>query len=297
MATFGKLAWRELQPFGAEVDFSLCEPLNGDEAARLKQLLFEHQVLIFHGQNLTHDQQAAVMEYIEPVLRLPEFMHFISTDIKKGVLGTQRLPFHSDLSFAENLRLSISLHAVDLVDGGSSTIFASGIRVLDRLPTDLRDRLRSLRALHVMPWNARGQLHRDAYNNSHLSLDPPDWVPRCSHPAILSHPRTGRPVLYVNEMLTSRIEGLPEMESRALLDELFGYIYSPDNLFEHVWHKGDLVIWDNVSTQHARGDVSACGPRTLQKVQLGKVTLEQQWPQYSAEAVRKNLSAGADAGL
>jgi alpha-ketoglutarate-dependent taurine dioxygenase len=37
--------------------------------------------------------------------------------------------------------------------------------------------------------------------------------------------------------------------------------------FDVEWHERDFVIWDNLATQHARGNVTTDGPaRTLRKV-------------------------------
>ena len=68
-------------------------------------------------------------------------------------------------------------------------------------------------------------------------------------------------------MMTTHIEGLPPEESEHLLDELFAVLYSPENTFEHDWRTGDLVVWDNLAAQHARGQVTEQGPeRSLRKV-------------------------------
>jgi len=78
------------------------------------------------------------------------------------------------------------------------------------------------------------------------------------------HPRaTGRENAYINGLLM----GLPKEENEALLEELFAHLYAPENILEHQWRTGDLVIWDNMAAQHARGTVSLDGPpRTLRKV-------------------------------
>ncbi len=86
-------------------------------------------------------------------------------------------------------------------------------------------------------------------------------------PLVRLHPRTGRPLLYVSEMGTSHVVELPRAESDALLAELFAILYDPALVYEHTWRTGDLVIFDNLLMQHARGDVLADGPtRTLRKV-------------------------------
>jgi taurine dioxygenase len=74
-------------------------------------------------------------------------------------------------------------------------------------------------------------------------------------------------LLYTSQQMTARVEGLDPVESEALLDELFAHLYRPEAVLDHEWRQGDLVIWDNLALQHARGNVEIEGPeRTLRKV-------------------------------
>ena len=68
--------------------------------------------------------------------------------------------------------------------------------------------------------------------------------------------------------MTARVVEIDDPEeSEALLQELFAHLYGPANTFEHAWRSGDLVAWDNLAVQHARGPVQQDGPtRTLRKV-------------------------------
>ena len=59
--------------------------------------------------------------------------------------------------------------------------------------------------------------------------------------------------LYVNRLMTARIEGFDRQESDALLEELFAVGEDLAIIYEHVWRPGDLVMWDNLQ-QHARTD-------------------------------------------
>jgi alpha-ketoglutarate-dependent taurine dioxygenase len=86
-------------------------------------------------------------------------------------------------------------------------------------------------------------------------------------PVGFRHPRTGRTMLYVSQMMTREIVGLPSEESEELLETLFSYLYDPAHSWQHDWRKCDLVVWDNLAVQHARPNVSLEGPaRTLRKV-------------------------------
>jgi alpha-ketoglutarate-dependent taurine dioxygenase len=70
-------------------------------------------------------------------------------------------------------------------------------------------------------------------------------------------------------MTTDSIEGLDPEESEELIGALFQALYSDENVLEHRWSTGDLIVWNNVSVVHARGDVSELERRVLQRVTLG----------------------------
>jgi taurine dioxygenase len=67
-------------------------------------------------------------------------------------------------------------------------------------------------------------------------------------------------------MQTDRIAELDPVESEALIEQLFAALYAPDNVYEHRWRPGDLLIWDNLALQHGRDAPER--PRTLRRVTL-----------------------------
>ena len=77
-------------------------------------------------------------------------------------------------------------------------------------------------------------------------------APQYFHPVARTHPATGRKALYVNRLMTDMIEGLPEDESEETLKQLFEHSEKPEFVYEHVWKIGDLVMWDNRCSMHAR---------------------------------------------
>lgn len=266
----GRLSWSEMRPFGVEVDFDLRQALQPEEQECLRSLLWQKEIVVFHGQHIPHSRQVEIMGIFgPPVSSGLEGAIQLSTDRDKGEGGTRALPFHSDYAFLPHPRPANALYGLDLIDGASATRFASATRPLARLPPALRKRISGLSA--VSCWTAGEYVPVDS------TRPLANWVPRTSHPMIMAHPISGRAVVYATEMQTAFIEGLPAEESQALLKEVLSYIYAPDNIYEHAWHIGDWVIWDNIATQHARGDLKSVGLRTMQKVQLGS-TFEEQWP-------------------
>ena len=71
-----------------------------------------------------------------------------------------------------------------------------------------------------------------------------------SHPVFLTHPITGRKVIYVNPGFTVKIDGMDPAESRQLLDELFAHVLQPQFRYVHRWAVGDVLLWDHIGTWH-----------------------------------------------
>jgi taurine dioxygenase len=175
------------------------------------------------------------------------------------------LLFHSDFAFTVAPVDALSLHAVDVPADGAPTRFANAVHAARVLPDDLRSRLAGRRVVNV--------------HDFHLPNDRPMRVaeahprsPRYEHPVIGVHTRTGEPVVMANEMHSDHVVGVPPAESRALLTDLFGVLYADENVLEHRWATGDLVLWDNVALHHGRRDIPRDEPRTLQRVTLGDYT-------------------------
>ncbi len=86
-------------------------------------------------------------------------------------------------------------------------------------------------------------------------VDVPDDLSRSLHyfhPVFITHPDTGRKTLFVDRLMTARIEGVSREDSAAILDELYTIGERPDFIYEHRWRLGDVVMWDNRCTIHAR---------------------------------------------
>jgi alpha-ketoglutarate-dependent taurine dioxygenase len=90
-----------------------------------------------------------------------------------------------------------------------------------------------------------------------------DATSQAVHPVVRTHDETNRKALYVNRLMSVRIEDMPEPESDALLELLFDHSENPEFVYTHVWRKGDLVIWDNRCSSHARTDFPSDQRRLL----------------------------------
>ena len=71
--------------------------------------------------------------------------------------------------------------------------------------------------------------------------------------------------------MSARIEGLSKEESEDALNQLFEISEDPAIIFEHEWKLGDMVIWDNWCSIHARNDF----PRDQERL-MRRCTIEGQ---------------------
>jgi len=279
MSGAAPLEHRPLEPFGAEVNLDLSTPLTPARAAALRDLFFTRSLLVFRNQHLSMDDQKRVVSYVGSVLE-PSSGYLSPED---GILNTAHLDFHSDLCSTPLPFDAISLHAQDVDEGRTSTRFASGLRAYALLSEAMKAKVQALQVNMVQTVADKRRLRYDAPADA-LSL---------VRPLVLTHRTTGEPILYCSESSAARIEGWPQRESDALLAELFSALYAPTNQYEHVWRNGDLVIWDNLSLQHARDALPADRPRRLQRVVAGLKTLREQVPGYDLTPVMSEVDRRA----
>jgi taurine dioxygenase len=89
-----------------------------------------------------------------------------------------------------------------------------------------------------------------------------------THPVVRTHPITGRRALFVNGDYTTQIDGWTPEESEPLLQYLYAQVARAEYVYRHKWRVGDLVIWDNRSTQHAVVGDTGGAERVLHRVTL-----------------------------
>jgi taurine dioxygenase len=258
---------------GAEIKgLDPCQVLDDGTVAALREAWLRHHVLLFRDLDMSEAQQIRFAGYFGPATetnpsvnkkRRPDAdprMMLVSNIRENGkLIGTLpdgELQFHSDSAFAERPLSATVLYGVILTSTGGNTRFVNMHEVLDSLPDDLRAAIAGRRARNVFDFLTQVKTAK---------LDRETAV-HFAHPAIRTHPETGRETLYVNRLMTEEIEGIPEAESDALLETLFEATERSPFTYEHVWRKGDMIIWDNRSVQHARTDYPPDEPRLLRRV-------------------------------
>jgi taurine dioxygenase len=264
---------RQVSPaLGLEVEgIDLAQPLSEDEFRRITQAWHDGLILLFRDQRLDEAEQAAFgarFGELGKVLQQhggrgshPGVM-YISNIVENGkligALPDGEMYFHSDQCYSERPAMATMLYAMEIPSRGGNTLFANMYKAYDTLPEDVKSRIGSRKAWNV--YDYAGHPTRKGAAN-------PD-APRYAHPVVRTHPATGRKALYVNRLMTQSIEGLPAPESDALLEYLFDHSEQSQFVYEHVWRPGDLVLWDNRCTLHARTDFDASERRLLRRVAL-----------------------------
>ena len=144
------------------------------------------------------------------------------------------------------------LHAQELPAEGGDTLFANMHLAWDTLPAALRHAVRGARAEHSYLVQYEELRRRNPWRPA-LTPAQIDEVQPVVHPVVRTHPETGRQALFVSEHFTTRIVGIPDDESRALLAELFAHSVRPEHVYRHRWAPHDMVFWDNRSLMHLAG--------------------------------------------
>jgi taurine dioxygenase len=251
---------------GAEVaGFDARTSPSTEEVRALQRAYAEHHLLLLRDQVLSAPDQERFVSLFGPLiddLADGRVSGFIS-NVMDEKAGDGPLPFHADYSFTAHPVHGIALYAIELPPGGTSTWFANGARAAATLPADLRAAVARRTATHSLGVFATGD--PGARSRDHVL---PDDVPRHDHPVLRTHPRTGEPVLFITDLHVERVNGVDEAASEALIASLLGHLYAPENVYEHRWQVGDLVVWDNEALQHSRTDVSQAKPRTFRRNSL-----------------------------
>jgi len=253
--------------FGAEVAEAALDALLATEATEAwHRALADHQIVVFRGLALEADGQVALATTLgEPLVESPtgRTYQFVSNSHEEGILGDERFAYHSDHAFMNEPIDTISLYALEVPAEGTSTRFVNAVAAARALPDDLRSRLEGRSARHSIDPASR---HEDVAVRA--PRRPPDAI-HSFHPILWEASRSADPVLYMSEQQTDLIEHLEETESAALIERVFDHLYCGRFTYEHEWHQGDLVVWDNRALQHARDAIPEGSTRNLRRVSVG----------------------------
>ena len=253
----------------------LRQPMAPETAAEINAAWLEHLVLNFPDQEISPEDQsrfAAAFGKVGKYHRPKERQHpdhasttymLISNIREKGQpIGAHpdgEMMFHTDTAYHENPHKATTLYGVECPARGGNTLFSNQYMVYDALSDDLKRRLDGAVAVNVYEFGTTVKTF-DRYDR--------EKVPHHTHPVLRRHPETGRVAVYVAPLMTEEIVGFPDAESREILAGIYEIQKRPEFIYAHQWRVGDLVMWDNRCTVHARTDFSPDERRLLRRVTI-----------------------------
>ena len=251
---------------------ALCGDLDRRVFDEIVDAWHEYAVLVFPGQHLDDERQAAFSRLLGPLENVAIFRPgddagfgdapaavaanrqafvYLTNETKEGGLaapGSERdlllkgnTAWHTDSSFKRVPAKASLLSARAVPDTGGETEWADMRAAWDALDPVTQARLEGKTAVHSYAYSQGLVGAADAARLSRL--------PPVEHPVMRRHSATGRKVLYIGRH-ASHIVGEDEAESRALLRRLCDEACRPPRLFAHRWRAGDLVMWDNRAVLH-----------------------------------------------
>jgi len=251
------------QHIGAEIrGIDLRDQLDTDTVQAIHQAWLDHVVLLFRGQSFSQEDLIRVTGYfgeLAPLSRPPKFFPkgysrllpniMMISNIREngetiGALPDGEMNFHHDQIHSEVPHNGTLLYSLEIPSYGGDTLFASGYAAYESLEPAIKQKLEGRRAFHHYNYGTTtrgGAGGVEAFSES-------------VHPVFRTHDETGRKAIYVNRLMTVRIEDMPQAESDALLNALFDHSEKPEFVYRHVWRVSDLIVWDNRCSMHARDD-------------------------------------------
>ena len=257
------------EAIGARIEgVDLSRDLDPGTFDTVKRALFEHAIIVVPGQTLDEDDQERFCRYFgelemvrsgEATSDHPAVLMItnVTDSGRPTALEDGEMMFHYDQCYYENPALGSTLYAIEVPDEGGNTLFANCRLAYEALDDGWKARLDGLRALHYYDYKRDPTLRPSTINP-----DAPQWV----HPVVRTHPETGKKAIYVNRLMTLWIKGIDRDESDEILDYLFAHIEKPEFVYEHEWTVGELIMWDNRCSAHARTWFSPEKRRMMRRV-------------------------------
>ncbi|HEX4926948.1 MAG TPA: TauD/TfdA family dioxygenase [Burkholderiales bacterium] len=160
--------------------------------------------------------------------------------------------WHSDTTYLARPPLATLLYAVETPSHGGDTLFASTSAAYDALSQGMQrmlDGLVGVNSAGLKHGGGRHQVHKTIHSMKLHDIENAERF-EAEHPAVRTHPETGRKALYVSRSHTVRFKGMSEEESRPLIAFLQAHQTRPEFTCRVRWEPGTLTLWDNRCTQH-----------------------------------------------
>lgn len=258
---------------GAEVrGLDLAKPIDDELFATLHAALLEHQVLVFRDQqHIEPAHHLALAERFGTPVPHPAYPTVPGYPAVNILASSKDAPtkidsWHTDMTFLECPPLGSILRAIEIPASGGDTSFASLFAAHDALSDRMRRYLDGLEAEHSFAYGFRHSLAEPG-GPERLAEAVRQNPPR-RHPVVRTHPESGRKALFVNRLFTTRLLGLDERESEAVLAFLYAWLETPEFSFRLRWQPGTIAFWDNRATLHRPTNDYFPATRIMQRITI-----------------------------
>ena len=264
--------------FGVEISgIDLASPLTDAAFKDIERAFFAGQLMMFRDQSLSPAQFRSFARRFglpEPHV-IDQFHHPACADIlilsnvvedgRPTGLADAGTYFHTDYSYLDVPARCTMVYSITVPKVGGDTLFANQYAAYDDLSDAMKARIENLVGLHH--YGNRDDLNEASRTVASVLTNEQknkmNWV---RHRIVRPHPVTGRKALYAVSGSSFGIEGMPDDEAVALLDELKALATQPKYVYRLKYRVGDLVVWDNASLLHSATLTDPRDARTLWRI-------------------------------
>ncbi|ETI26270.1 hypothetical protein G647_03047 [Cladophialophora carrionii CBS 160.54] len=220
----------------------------------IREALLQHQVIFFRDQDLDAERfhkfttffgKPVEYPFVKGIDGFPTIIEVLKQEHETINFGGI---WHSDTTYFENPPMGSILWAREVPPYGGDTLFANQYAAYESLSDGLKQTLSNLKAVSTSAKADTSKTREDRIRDSGNSAAKDSF--EATHPAVRTHPETGRKALYVNAAHTSHFEGWTEEESAPLLAYLFKHQVKPEFTCRFRWQVGSIAFWDNRCVQH-----------------------------------------------
>ena len=262
----------------------LTQPLSAVDFSAVLQALGQYGVLRFRQQAISAQNlrdfsarfgglQRGVSGLHEPGFPEISVLSNVVENGKRIGLPDAGQDWHTDMSYNNTIGFVNVLHAIKVPHRNGKplgdTLFANMHAAYEGLSPALKAQLEHYTATHDFNKFWEGMVSRPGSIRQPLTPEQRAQRPPAVHPVCLTHPITGRKVLYCNPGYVIKINELDNINGERLLHELFAHQLQPQYLYCHHWAVGDVLMWDHIGTLHnALPDYASHEARLMKRCQV-----------------------------
>ena len=228
----------------------IARPIDRETLDCINGAFLSHKVLVFRDQPLTPSlfvqfakQFGPLQPHISKKCKHPDFEELIvvtNLDEDGEINPAEEArgnAWQTDMCYVETPAKATLLHTQQIPDVGGDIEFANMTLAFAKMPSHLKSRIEGqLATFRYSGITAHGREPLSTRDKNR---------PPVLHPAIRTHPETGKKSVFLNPAHTVSIKGLDREKAWSLMNEVFAWCSQSKFLETHQWRMNDTVIWDN----------------------------------------------------